>query len=56
MRRLPGIYRRLPSSIRFTGPWQEAQARLAGRRAGVMTRLSNRFWIGQALLPFGDER
>jgi uncharacterized protein (DUF2236 family) len=51
-RRLPGIYRKLPSAMRFTGPWREAQARIAGRRAGWLTRCSNRFWIGQDLLPF----
>jgi uncharacterized protein (DUF2236 family) len=51
-RRLLGIYRRLPSVLRFTGPWREAQARLSARRAGIVTRWSNRFWIGQASLPF----
>jgi uncharacterized protein (DUF2236 family) len=51
-RRLPGIYCRLPAALRFTGPWREAQARLAARRAGMVTRWSNRFWIGQPLLPF----
>jgi uncharacterized protein (DUF2236 family) len=51
-RRLPRIYRSLPSAVRFIGPWREAQARLAGRRAEAFTRLSNRFWIGQAALPF----
>ena len=45
-RRLPRIYRRLPGAIRFVGPWHEAQARLRGRSAGVVGRLSNRFWIG----------
>lgn len=49
---LPKIYGRLPASIRFTGPWREAQARLAHRPAGPLTRLSNRFWIGRSLLPF----
>src|SRR5208283_532032 len=44
---LPAIYRRLPEALRFTGPWHEAQARLAGRRPGALTWLSNRFWIGQ---------
>jgi uncharacterized protein (DUF2236 family) len=53
--RLPGIYRRLPSPLRFAGPWQEARARLAHRRAGPLARLSNRFWIGSARLPFGEE-
>jgi uncharacterized protein (DUF2236 family) len=51
MRVLPGIYRRLPAAVRFVGPWHEAQARLAGRRAGMVARISNRFWIGQAELP-----
>ena len=54
-RRLPGIYRRLPASIRFVGPWREAQARLRHRRVGPLTGLSNRFWIGQPRLPFGTE-
>jgi len=49
--RLPRLYKMLPPALRFTGPWREAQARLARRRAGAPTRLSNRFWIGQPLLP-----
>jgi uncharacterized protein (DUF2236 family) len=49
---LPRIYRTLPESIRFVGPWHEAQARLRGRRVGLLTRASNRFWIGQTALPF----
>lgn len=52
--RILRIYRRLPPSLRFVGPWHQAQARLAGRRAGPLTRLSNRFWIGQMLLPFEE--
>lgn len=51
-RRLPGLYRKLPPSVRFVGPWHEAQARLAGRPGSSLARLSNRFWIGQPLLPF----
>lgn len=51
-RLLPKIYRALPASIRFTGPWREAQARLSHRPAGPLTRWSNRFWIGRPLLPF----
>ena len=54
LRRFARIYRRLPASIRFVGPWHEARARLAGRRAGVVAALNNRFWIGQTRLPFGD--
>lgn len=54
-RRIPHFYRRLPPAVRFVGPWHEAQARLAGRRAGPLARVSNRFWIGQTLLPFADD-
>ena len=49
---LPGVYRSLPPAIRFTGPWREAQSRLAGRRVSTITRWNNQFWIGQPLLPF----
>jgi uncharacterized protein (DUF2236 family) len=52
--RLPLWYGRLPASVRFVGPWHEAKDRLAGRRAGVVARLSNRFWIGQRSMPFSD--
>jgi len=51
-RRLPRIYSRLPKSIRFVGPYHQALARLAQRQPGLLTRASNRFWIGQPLLPF----
>ncbi len=51
-RLLPKIYRRIPPSARLVGPWHEAQARLAGRRANILARYSNRFWIGRPLLPF----
>lgn len=44
---LPRVYRALPSSVRFTGPYQEALARLAGRGPGLIARASNRFWIGE---------
>jgi uncharacterized protein (DUF2236 family) len=53
-RRIPRIYARLPAAVRFVGPWHQAQARLAGRGPGLIARLSNRFWIGQMLLPFGN--
>ncbi|MGB6688168.1 MAG: oxygenase MpaB family protein [Terracidiphilus sp.] len=56
LRRLPKIYPRLPLPIRFVGPWQEARARLDSGGAGALSRLSNRFWIGQPRLPFGDEQ
>jgi uncharacterized protein (DUF2236 family) len=51
-RRLPQIYRKLPATVRFVGPWHEATARLKRRDASVLTRASNRFWIGQSRLPF----
>lgn len=53
LKRIPSIYRWLPGAIRFIGPWQEAQARLAGRTPGPTAKLSNRFWIGAAQMPFG---
>jgi uncharacterized protein (DUF2236 family) len=52
LRILPQVYRRLPEAVRFVGPWHEAQARLRGREAGWVARMSNRFWIGQERLPF----
>jgi uncharacterized protein (DUF2236 family) len=52
---LPIQYRRLPASIRFIGPWHEAQARLAGRNPGAIARLGNRFWIGKERMPFAKD-
>jgi len=49
---IPRVYAALPPSIRFVGPYLEAQARLAGRAPGWLTRRSNAFWIGQPTLPF----
>lgn len=54
LRWLPRIYPRLPGALRFAGPWREAQARLTGQRAGLGTRFSNRFWIGEPRLPFAN--
>ena len=53
LRVLPRIYLRLPEVVRFSGPWREAQARLARRRPGWLTQWSNRFWIGEPRMPFG---
>jgi uncharacterized protein (DUF2236 family) len=50
--RLPSLYRRLPSPIRYIGPWHEAQARLNGRRIGVLAGMNNGFWLGQSRMPF----
>jgi uncharacterized protein (DUF2236 family) len=41
------VYLRMPNWLRHVGPYQEARARLAGRRPGVTIKLLNRFWIGQ---------
>lgn len=52
--RLPRIYGKLPAALRYVGPYQEAQARLAGRNPGMLSRRINRFWIGQPLMPFSS--
>lgn len=52
---ISSLYRRLPNALRFTGPYHEAQARLAGRGPGFFAKLLNRFWIGQYRMPFLDE-
>jgi uncharacterized protein (DUF2236 family) len=41
------VYLWMPNWLRHVGPYQEARARLAGRRPGMTTELLNRFWIGQ---------
>jgi hypothetical protein len=39
---------RLPDRIRCVGPYQEAKARLSGRRGpDLLARVANRLWIGQ---------
>lgn len=50
-RRARMVYCSLPGALRFVGPWHEAQGRLRGRAPGPVTRLSNRFWIGEGRLP-----
>ncbi|MGC2616065.1 MAG: oxygenase MpaB family protein [Terracidiphilus sp.] len=49
---LPGLYAKLPSTLRYVGPYQEACARLSNRNPGLLVRSSNRFWIGQPHTPF----
>lgn len=44
-------YPLLPQPLRFVGPYQEAQRRLAGRRRGVAVEIANRFWIGEVGMP-----
>ena len=50
--RIRRIYPLLPARLRYVGPYQEAEQRLAGKaRPDIVTRMCNRFWIGQAELP-----
>jgi uncharacterized protein (DUF2236 family) len=50
--RLRALYPHLPARLRYVGPYHEAQDRLAGRPTPrLLTRVSNRFWIGQSRLP-----
>lgn len=51
---IPAAYRRLPTLVRHVGAYQEAQARLAGKRPGLLARASNRFWMGQSRLMFPE--
>lgn len=44
------LYARLPGTVRFVGPYNEARNRLQGRRSGITVRLSNRLWVGQPSL------
>ena len=45
------LYPRLPSAMRFVGPYREVQQRLQGRsRPSLGVRLSNRLWLGQPAL------
>jgi len=52
---LPRVYATLPSSMRYVGPFQEAQSRLANRNPGLLARTSNQFWIGLPRMPFADQ-
>jgi uncharacterized protein (DUF2236 family) len=48
IRRVHGV---LPHSIRFVGPYLEAEERLLGRpRPRIRTQMLNRFWIGRSAL------
>ena len=51
LRWLRRIYPRLPSAMRYVGPYHEAQSRLNGRsHPTAIARLSNKLWIGQETL------
>lgn len=50
--RIRHVYPLLPERLRYVGPYQEAEQRLAGKaRPDMVTRMCNRFWIGRAQLP-----
>ena len=51
---LPRVYAKLPTALRYVGPYQEARARQAGHAAGFVVRHSNAFWIGEARMPFEE--
>jgi uncharacterized protein (DUF2236 family) len=46
-RRVGRRYPLLPARLRFVGPYQEASARIAGRRPGWPAQAANLFWIGR---------
>jgi uncharacterized protein (DUF2236 family) len=49
--RIRRVYRHLPESLRFVGPYREALAKLNGRsRPSLSVRLSNKLWVGQTTL------
>lgn len=49
------LYPHLPKKLRYVGPYLEADARLRGKKAGMLIRANNRFWIGQPELPYDRE-
>jgi len=50
LRLMRPLYSRLPRTIRFVGPYNEALKRLRGGNPGIGVRLSNRLWVGQPTL------
>ena len=45
------LYSFLPSRLRYVGPYQEAEQRLAGKtQPDLVARMSNWFWMGQSAL------
>jgi uncharacterized protein (DUF2236 family) len=44
------VYSKLPRTIRFVGPYNEAVNQLRGNKPGIGVRLSNRLWVGQPTL------
>jgi uncharacterized protein (DUF2236 family) len=54
LKRLPRFYKLLPEPVRFVGPYREAQCRLLGRPVDALTRVSNRFWMGQPRMMLAE--
>lgn len=52
---LPGIYRHIPGSLRFVGPYHEAEARLRHSAPNFLVRQSNLFWMGTPRLLYPDQ-
>lgn len=51
LRLLRRVYPRLPTAVRFVGPYNEAEGRMSGRATPRTTvQLSNRMWIGRSSL------
>jgi uncharacterized protein (DUF2236 family) len=49
--RVRRYYARLPESVRFVGPYQEAAARIAGlAEPGLWVKTANRLWLGRSCL------
>jgi uncharacterized protein (DUF2236 family) len=44
------VYPRLPATLRFVGPYNEATNRVRGQAPGPLVRMSNRLWIGQPVI------
>jgi uncharacterized protein (DUF2236 family) len=55
LRTLPIVYRKIPTSLRYVGPYHEACARLHHSGIGPLTRASNRFWMGQPRMLSKDQ-
>jgi hypothetical protein len=45
----------LPRFLRFVDPYREAKSRISNHSVSGLTRISNRFWIGQSHPSFTEE-
>jgi uncharacterized protein (DUF2236 family) len=55
LRRFPALYRRIPTSLRYVGPYHEARSRLQHRPVGLLARANNRFWMGRSTMLSPDQ-